>query len=190
MGPCLSPVALFFSIWTPPVTCNLSFVIWISSHNMLSSPCATVSCPQKKRSFHMGTSSPLLIASIECRLFVSRFMNIVQHGATSRSQTRASNCTSSVAVGNLMPSALAGCAGPAPICAPLCVPAADQTFKVLDHEGFTSAVEWHHVVSEVGENLTDEDVDVAHLSAKGFERATTIKFWRSNCLSQNSTAKG
>ena len=32
-----------------------------------------------------------------------------------------------------------------------------------------SAVELHHLVSEAGENLADEEVDVAHQSATGFE---------------------
>ena len=40
---------------------------------------------------------------------------------------------------------------------------------MLDREGFTSAVELHHLVSEAGENLTDEDVDVALLLVTGFE---------------------
>ena len=46
-----------------------------------------------------------------------------------------------------------------------------ETLKVLDHESFTSAVELHHLVPELVKNLTGEDVDVAHLSATGYESA-------------------
>ena len=42
---------------------------------------------------------------------------------------------------------------------------------MLDHESFTSAVELHHLVPELVKNLTGEDVDVAHLSATGYESA-------------------
>ena len=40
---------------------------------------------------------------------------------------------------------------------------------MLDHEGFTSAVEFLHLASVAGENLTDEDVDGAHVWATGFD---------------------
>ena len=47
---------------------------------------------------------------------------------------------------------------------------------MLEHEELFSTAELRRVISDVGEKLTDEEVDVAHLSATDFEKSTTIKF--------------
>ena len=39
----------------------------------------------------------------------------------------------------------------------------------VDHDELVSTAELRHVMSDVGENLTDEDINVYHLSVTGFE---------------------
>ena len=40
---------------------------------------------------------------------------------------------------------------------------------MLDHDELFSTAELRHVISNVAENVTDEEVDVANLSATEFE---------------------